>query len=305
MASTYHDLRLDALRGLGAEGSKSRESAEFDSWQILQMASGKTRSELVRDGELYPSTELEKQVRDMVRRRSGGEPLAYVLGEWTFRKLDFFVSPEALIPRQETEVLGGLAVSYLESMDRNTRVLDLCAGTGCIGISIAHEVKNCRVVLVDLSDGALDLCRRNIRRHKLTGRVVHLKGDALLPPSPALGQFDVLVCNPPYINTGEIPFLDESVIDYEPHMALDGGRDGLDFYRSVVTQWKQIIRPGGYLIFEVGGNEQANQVGHLMQDAGFRKILITRDLNKIHRVVSGRLPWLNVVNTSEEEKQED
>ena len=287
MASTYHDLELEARRGLLAEGS---ESAEFDARELLMLASGKTREELVRDQDLYPPTEVEKKLRELVRRRGGGEPLAYVLGMWSFRKLDFLVNPSVLIPRQETEILADLTVKYLKDMGRNTRVLDLCAGSGCIGLSVAYEVKNSRVVLVELSDEALEVCRKNIRLHRLTGRVVPLKGDALLPPSPALGMFDALVCNPPYITTGEIAFLDESVTGYEPIMALDGGRDGLDFYRSVVDQWRHIIRPGGYLLFEVGDNEQSEKVGQLLTRAGFRNIRITRDLNKVHRVVSGRMP---------------
>jgi len=302
LASTYHDLRLDARRALEQAGV---EAADFESWQIVSAASGKTREELLRDETLYVNDELVRQVASMVARRRREEPLAYVLGEWSFHHLDFFVDKTALIPRIDTEILADLAISYLRQIPGNTRVLDLCAGTGCLGITIASAVKTARSVLVELADGPLDLCKRNIRRHKLTGRVVHLKGDVTLPPSPALGQFDVVVCNPPYIATGEIPYLDPSVKDYEPMMALDGGPDGLTFYRSVIDLWKPALKPGGTLLFEVG-IDQAKPVATLMARAGYQKILITRDTNKIERVVSGRRPQEAVIIPFPEgQKQED
>ena len=150
-------------------------------------------------------------------------------------------------------------------------------------------MKNTRAVLVDLSDGALDLCKRNIRRHKLTGRAVYLKGDALQPPSHALGQFDVLVCNPPYIPTGDLAGLDASVKDFEPMMALDGGADGLDFYRGITSLWQPALKPGGHLLYEVGIG-QAEQVAWLLVKAGYENIRITRDTGGIDRVVEGQRP---------------
>ena len=302
MASTYHDLRLDARRALEQAGI---EASDFESWQILMAASGKSKEEILRDETLYVNDELIRQVASMVARRAKDEPLAYVLGEWSFHKLDFFVNDTALIPRIDTEILAELAISELRKYSGNTRALDLCAGTGCLGITIASAVKTCRSVLVELDDGPLELCKRNIRRHKLTGRVVHLKGDVTLPPSPTLGQFDVVVCNPPYIATGEIPYLDPSVKDYEPLMALDGGSDGLRFYRSVIELWRSAIKPGGTLLFEVG-IDQAKPVATLMARAGYQKILITRDTNKIERVVSGhRPPEAVIIPFPEGQKQED
>lgn len=149
-----------------------------------------------------------------------------------------------------------------------------------MGLSIAATLKNTRAILVDLSDGALDLCKRNIRRHKLTGRAVYLKGDALQPPSHTLGQFDALVCNPPYIPTGDLPALDRSVKDYEPMLALDGGSDGLDFYRAVTTLWKPALKPGGHLLYEVGVG-QSEDVAWMLVNAGYENIRITRDTGGI------------------------
>lgn len=162
-------------------------------------------------------------------------------------------------------------------------------GDGCVGLTAAALLKNTRAVLVDLSDGALDLCKRNIRRHKLTGRAVSLKGDALQAPSHALGQFDVLVCNPPYIPTGDLAALDTSVKDFEPLLALDGGEDGLDFYRGITELWQPALKPGGHLLYEVGIG-QAEKVAWLLVKAGYENIRITRDTGGIDRVVEGQRP---------------
>lgn len=288
MAFTYHDLKFHARNALKAAGI---ENAALEAREILCIASGKTKEELLRDQDLYVNDDFIKKVGDMVDHRREGMPLAYVLGEWSFRTLTLDVSPAALIPRQETEILAELAIDYLRSRGEQSRVLDLCAGTGCVGLSIAAEVKNTRVVLMDVSQGALELCRQNIRRNRLSARVIHMKGDALAEPSQALGLFDVLVCNPPYIPSGDIPGLDASVRDYEPVLALDGGEDGLDFYRSVIDLWTPQLHPGGRILFEVGVG-QAEQVAMLMKQRGCKNIHITRDLARIPRVVEGVIPYI-------------
>ena len=265
------------------------EAAQLEAREILCAASGKTAEELYRDISLYTTEAIAEQALALQERRLAGEPIAYLVGEWSFCGLPFYVSPAALIPRVDTEMLAQLAMNRLKEHQGSTRVLDLCAGTGCVGLTVAALMKNTRAVLVDLSDGALDLCKRNIRRHKLTGRAVYLKGDALQPPSHALGQFDVLVCNPPYIPTGDLAGLDSSVKDFEPMMALDGGADGLDFYRGITSLWQPALKPGGHLLYEVGIG-QAEQVAWLLVKAGYENIRITRDTGGIDRVVEGQRP---------------
>ncbi len=307
MAFTYHDLKFHARNALKAVGL---ENAGLEAREILCVASGKTTEELLRDQDLYVNDDFIKRVGDMVDRRREGVPLAYVLGEWSFRELTLDVSPAALIPRQETEILAQLAIDWLREREEeeHLRVLDLCAGTGCVGLSIASEVKNTRVVLVDASPEALDLCRRNVRRNRLGARAIHMKGDALKEPNAALGLFDLLVCNPPYIPTGDIPGLDPSVRDFEPHIALDGGADGLDFYRSVTEQWTPLLRPGGHILYEVGIG-QAEQVAMLMKRRGCKQLRITRDLAHIPRVVEGTIPYIlkddGEKNDGETEPQEE
>lgn len=286
MTSTYHDLYLKIRMSLSSAGI---EAAQLEAREILCAASGKTVEELYRDISLYTTEAIAEQALALQERRLAGEPIAYLVGEWSFCGLPFYVSPAALIPRVDTEMLAQLAMNRLKEHQGSTRVLDLCAGTGCVGLTVAALMKNTRAVLVDLSDGALDLCKRNIRRHKLTGRAVYLKGDALQPPSHALGQFDVLVCNPPYIPTGDLAGLDSSVKDFEPMMALDGGADGLDFYRGITSLWQPALKPGGHLLYEVGIG-QAEQVAWLLVKAGYENIRITRDTGGIDRVVEGQRP---------------
>ena len=269
-----------ALTGAGIE------AAQLEARELICAAAGKTAEELYRDISLYTTDEIAVQTEALLARRLAGEPIAYLIGEWSFCGLPFYVSPEALIPRVDTEMLAQLAMNRLKENPGHTRILDLCAGTGCLGITAAALVKTTRAVLVDLSDGALELCKRNIRRNRLTGRVVYLKGDALQAPSHALGQFDVLVCNPPYIPTGDLAGLDVSVRDYEPRMALDGGADGLDFYRAIAQNWKQALKPGGSLLFEVGMG-QAHDVAWLLSRNGYRAVRTVPDTQQIERVVAG------------------
>ena len=144
------------------------------------------------------------------------------------------------------------------------------------------------MVLGELSDGALRICRQNIRRNGLTGRVTAMQLDALRPPVQRLGDFDCIVSNPPYIPTGDLPGLDPSVRDYEPHMALDGGADGLDFYRAICAHWRSVLHPGSRLCFEVGIG-QADDVLRLMRSVGFGDLEILPDPAGIPRVVLGDL----------------
>lgn len=284
MAITYNNLYLDIRRKLrGADvGDPSLEARE-----LVCFATGKTREELLRDENLYASPELEERTWSLVNRHLEGEPVAYLIGEWEFYGLPLDVSSDVLIPRPDTEVLAEQAIAYCRTLGE-CRVLDLCAGSGCVGLALAAHVPDARVVLGDLSDGALRICRQNIRRSGLTGRVVAMQMNAREKPASNLGEFQCIVCNPPYIPSGDIPGLDSSVKDYEPRMALDGGEDGLDFYSAITQLWRDALAPGGRLYFEVGAG-QADLVLRIMRAVGFGDIQIVKDLHGIPRVVFGTL----------------
>ena len=284
MAITYNNLYLDIQQQLRAAGI---EAATLEARELVCFATGKSREQLYRDGALYASPELERRTRELVARHLAGEPVAYLIGEWEFYGLPLDISSEVLIPRPDTEVLAEQAIAYIKTLGE-CRVLDLCAGSGCIGLAVAANAPQARVVLGEWSDGALKICRQNIRRNGLTGRVVPIQADARERPEKSLGDFQCIISNPPYIPHGDISGLDASVRDYEPHLALDGGEDGLDFYRAIAEKWKEALNVGGRLYFEVGIG-QADSVLRIMRAQGFGDIQVVKDLHEIPRVVFGTL----------------
>ena len=263
------------------------EASTLEARELVCFGTGKSREELQRDSRLYASPEREAQVRRLVERRMAGEPVAYLIGEWEFYGLPLDISQDVLIPRADTEVLAEQAIAYIQTQG-DCRVLDLCAGSGCVGLAIASQSPQAWVVLGELDDSALKICRQNIRRNSLSARVMPIQADARKKPPRSLGEFQCIVSNPPYIPSGDIAGLENSVRDYEPHLALDGGTDGLDFYRSITEQWKEALLPGGRLYFEVGIG-QADPVLRLMRSQGFGDLQVIKDHNQIPRVVLGTL----------------
>ena len=282
MATTYNNLFLDMRR-------QFREAGVFDptraARELISTGSGKTKEELVRDSRLYVPPEVEHEIETLARRHLAGEPVAYLIGEWEFYGLPLDISRAVLIPRPDTEVLTERAIEAAAGY-QEPRVLDLCAGSGCIGLAIASKTPAARVLLAEYDEEAIKICRQNIRRNSLGGRVSVVRADAREKPSRQLGECDLIVSNPPYIPTGDIASLDVSVRDYEPHLALDGGADGLDFYRAICEKWREALRPYGKLLFEVGIG-QADTVLRMMRTNGFGDVQIIPDLNGIPRVVYG------------------
>ena len=284
MATTYNNLYLDLRTELRRAGD---EEATQSARELVCAAAAKTREELVRDGSLYASPEVEKSARELVKRHLAGEPVAYLIGEWEFHGLPIVVTPDVLIPRMDTEVLVDAALRVLVGRKMNARILDLCSGSGCIGCALAHELPAARVVMVDISDEALTVSKENLRRNH-QNRTICLKADALEKPPMGIGTFDLFVSNPPYVASMDILTLDSSVRDYEPLGALDGGEDGLMFYRAIVRHWTQILRPGGWLMFEVG-EDQADAVMALMTEEKYTDVTALEDTAGIRRVVVGRI----------------
>ncbi len=284
MPRTYSELYIsvrNALRDAGVE------AANVEARLIVASASGKTTAKLLQDMRLYATDAVEKKAADMLGRRLAGEPVAYITGVWEFRGLPMEVSPDVLIPRVDTEVLADEAINWLLQNRREARVLDLCSGTGCIGCAIADALPQSHVVLADISPEAIDLSRRNVARNGLAGRVSYMLADAAKAPPVMSGMFDLIVSNPPYIATIDILTLDPSVRDYEPIWALDGGDDGLDFYRAIADNWLPSLRQGGMLMFEVG-EEQAAEVKAIMRAHGMHDAVSVLDTRGVERVVKAR-----------------
>ncbi len=285
MAKTYSQLYIDIRRRLRDAGI---EAYGLEARLMVAHAADKTPAKLLQDLSLYTSDRVSELAESFLERRLAGEPVAYITESWEFYGLPMEITRDVLIPRADTEVLVDTALSLLRGRKNDARVLDLCTGSGCIGCAIAHELPASRAVLIDNSAEAVRLAKRNAALNGLDDRVLCVEADITEQPPIRLGSFDMIVCNPPYIRTDEIPSLDISVRDYEPVWALDGGSDGLDFYRAVLKRWKDLLRTASHLIFEVG-ETQADEVVKLMRLAGFKGMEKVPDTAGIERVVFGRI----------------
>ena len=282
---TYNDIYLqtrNALREHGIEGYS------LEARLLVATAAGKTAQELLRDLSLYTTPEMAAKVADLTERRIAGEPVAYITGAWEFYGLPMVITTDVLIPRMDTELLVDAAKELLNGHKMDARVLDLCCGSGCIACAIGHELPATRLVAVDISANALEVCRKNIAANRLSSRAICMQADATASPPLSMGQFDMIVSNPPYIRSADMRKLDPAVRDFEPSWALDGGKDGLKFYKAIIKYWKALLRPGGYLLFEVGEG-QAESVKEMMLTGGFRAVSSKFDTIGVERVVIGKM----------------
>lgn len=286
MVKTYNDHYQAMRRALLHAGISE---AGLEARLLCAAAADKSPAEFLRDLRLYPGGDFELRAESFLRRRLAGEPAAYIAGSWDFHGLELEVNPNVLIPRSDTEVVTDAAIEFLRTSP-NAKALDLCTGTGCIGLALASAVADCRVVLIDFDRRALLLAKRNALHCGLSQRVIAVEADALHAPPKQLGSgYDLLVSNPPYIPTAEIETLDVSVRDYEPRLALDGGADGLEFYRAIFAHWVTILRPGGCLALECG-EEQAPALLRFGADVGLISPQIFRDTGGTERAVLFRRP---------------
>ena len=274
---------IDAL--VRRVASSLTENARFEAEQIVMKAVGITHGELILKGKDVKASDTQiRAAREMSERRKNGEPLWYIIGECSFMSLDLYVSKGVLIPRPDTETLVETVISAADKKSE-LNIIDICAGSGCIGISLAHYLPNAAVDMLDVSDTALETARKNIIRNNVSDRVNLIKAD-ILNEYPDK-KYDIAVSNPPYIETDTIDALSTSVKDYEPRLALDGGDDGLLFYRRIISIADKILKENALLAFEIG-YDQAKSVTALMTDK-FTDIRVIRDLADNDRVVTGIL----------------
>lgn len=276
---TLRQLYLQTKRALAQAGSPSQEAA-----LLFAHFLGIDRHRLILDGEKPADEARLPALRQAVQRRAAGEPLQYLLGEWEFAGLPFAVGPGVLIPREDTETLleHGLAFAGAHPV---SRAADLCSGSGCLAISLASRLPGCPIYALEYSPDAFRYLSCNIQRHR-TAQVQALQADVLTAALPA--PVDLILANPPYIPTETLCTLQREV-QREPAMALDGGADGLRFYRGICRQYFTQLNPGGMLAFEVGF-DQADAVAALLREAGYYALAERLDLQGIRRVVSGRRP---------------
>lgn len=257
--------------------------AQLDARLLLEEVCGTDHNTLLCHGDREVSEAEEEKYRRALEQRAVHVPLQHLLGYQDFMGLRFQVNEYVLIPRQDTEILVEEAMRYLHD---GMRILDLCTGSGCILLSLLHYSNDCEGVGVDISQEALQVAVQNA---ELLGiRTDFLKSDLY---EKVTGKFDLLVSNPPYIERAIIPTLMEEVREYDPYIALDGGEDGLDFYRRIIGGAQDYLKRGGQILMEIGSG-QAKAVSELLREAGFKEIDVCRDFAGLDRVVSGRLPIL-------------
>lgn len=285
MVKKYAQLYLNARKALMAK--EDEQFASMLSRELLCFVSGKSHEQFLLDREQYASEDVCHRMEDAVERLLRDEPLAYILGEWSFYGLNLYVDKNVLIPRDDTCALAQLAMKKGLFLEQDPRILDLCTGSGCIGLAIANRVKDARVTLADISQEALAVAKRNVSRLKLGGRVSCIQIDALKPAPDLIGKFHMIVSNPPYITTEEMKQLPSSVADYEPHLALHGGDDGLIFYRAIVENFTCALQPGGYLCFEFGEG-QGDDICAILENRGYTILERVRDFNDRERAVLAR-----------------
>lgn len=272
---------LQTLYREGQQRLKDSGIAEYqlDAWYLLEYITGITKTSYYGEPNREISTELAEDYRKCIEKRAKRIPLQHITGVQAFMGHDFFVNEHVLIPRQDTEVLVEDALDRIE--DKMT-VLDMCTGSGCILLSILKR-RNVRGTGVDVSKEALKVAEKN-REHLKLPEVQWIQSDLF---EKVTGSFDVILSNPPYIETKVIESLQEEVRLYDPYIALDGKEDGLYFYGKIIERSKKYIKSGGWLIFEIG-YDQAEAVTKLMEQSGYDEIYVKKDLSGLDRVVGAR-----------------
>ena len=257
------------------------DNSLFETHQIIRHVFNFSPVDLILNHEKDASA-MESEILQLVQRRENHEPLQYILGTQEFMSLEFMVEKNVLIPRSDTETL----VEYvMENTSGSLSLLDIGTGTGCIPLSVAHYNKNAYVRGIDINPTAISLAEKNAEKLGLSRRAIFEKLD-ILNQMPK-GKYDIVTSNPPYIESDIIPTLQLEVRDFEPHTALDGGNDGLIFYRRIIHISPAFLKPKGILIFEIGYN-QAESVSQLMEN-DFENIQVIKDLSGNDRVVVGTL----------------
>lgn len=264
--------------------AKGLESPRVEAELLLSNALGCSRITLITDSQRPLAPQDLARFKAMVMRRRRREPIAYILGRREFFGRTFRIDARVLVPRPDTEILVDVALRETRSRDLYVRGLDLCTGSGCVAISLARERFTSSFVATDISPGALAVAQENALRLGAYN-VAFLQGSLFAPVQSA--RFDLVTANPPYITSNEIATLDADVRDHEPHLALDGGTDGLDLVRLIVRDAPDYLRPDGVLAMEIGA-EQGPATAALFEERGFADVRIDKDYARRDRVVSGR-----------------
>jgi release factor glutamine methyltransferase len=267
---------------------KGIDSPRLTAELILSFVLGIERIELYMHFEKPVKKPQLDKLHSLVNRCTQNEPVQYLTGRCEFYSLSLEVSPACLIPRPETEMLVERAIEFLRSRAGVQYVCDLCTGCGCIAVVIAKNFSNTKIIATDICDKALRIAAQNVAKYQLEERIELLQGDLFEPVISQLDvrEFDLIVCNPPYVSRSEYEKLDAKVKNYEPKLALDGGPDGLDIYRRIAADVGSHLKKDGALLLEIGFL-QGPAVKKLLEEAGtFKQIKIEKDFNNNDRIVT-------------------
>jgi release factor glutamine methyltransferase len=291
----------------------SSRVGRFEASELCAFALNFSKAELIRDYNRTLTTKLITRLETLLSRREAAEPLAYILGEWEFYGLPLYITPDVLVPRSTSEplVLAALNVLHAPNGTASPRILDLCCGSGCLGLAVLANFQtattapnaqipstapNATLVAVDISPPALELTAKNAKRNNLTDRVTCVNADALKPPPTSLSSdFDIILCNPPYISADEMPTLDASVLR-EPRIALTDEADGLTFYKSILQNWAGLLKKYGTLILECAAAQERKI--ELLEES-FKVSVMAENTHKMSITVETGRPKLHIIPTGE------
>ena len=286
---TFHELLTQGTQLLMNAGI---EEARLDAWLLLEYTADISRAWYYAHPESEVNEEIVSEYLRLCQKRAEHIPLQHLTHQACFMGYDFYVDERVLVPRQDTEVLAEEALHQLRNM-RNPRILDMCTGSGCLLLSLLMELPDAIGTGVDISEAALAVAERNRKNLELEKRAVLVQsdtfsGDYFQKNSGNISlEYDMLISNPPYIPTEEIGKLMEEVRFHDPVLALDGREDGLYFYRRITEQAGKYLKPGGWLMYEIGC-EQGADVSAIMQGEGFAEVAVKKDLAGLDRVVIGK-----------------
>lgn len=286
---TFHELLTQGTQLLMNAGI---EEARLDAWLLLEYTADISRAWYYAHPESEVNEEIVSEYLSLCQKRAEHIPLQHLTHQACFMGYDFYVDERVLVPRQDTEVLAEEALHQLRNM-RNPRILDMCTGSGCLLLSLLMELPDATGTGVDISAAALAVAERNRKNLELEKRAVLVQsdtfsGDYFQKNSGNISlEYDMLISNPPYIPTEDIGKLMEEVRFHDPVLALDGREDGLYFYRRITEQAGKYLKPGGWLMYEIGC-EQGTDVSAIMQGEGFTEVTVKKDLAGLDRVVIGK-----------------
>ena len=286
---TFHELLTQGIQLLMNAGI---EEARLDAWLLLEYTADISRAWYYAHPESEVNEEIVSEYLSLCQKRAEHIPLQHLTPQACFMGYDFYVDERVLVPRQDTEVLAEEALHQLRNI-RNPRILDMCTGSGCLLLSLLMELPDAIGTGVDISEAALAVAERNRKNLELEKRAVLVQsdtfsGDYFQKNSGNISlEYDMLISNPPYIPTEDIGKLMEEVRFHDPVLALDGREDGLYFYRRITEQAGKYLKPGGWLMYEIGC-EQGTDVSAIMQGEGFTEVTVKKDLAGLDRVVIGK-----------------